>query len=413
MRALLLCFLCVSFYLSAKSQPIVNVGKPFEFELHTSNIFPWITGQKNGAVVAEKNSMGKGLEKFLLSSKSELLLALYGVSKQPWLLAVIETLRDRGVTVQAVVDQKRGAVGDWVGRNFTYPDTAKLPSYLGLRNISIDLNAKGRYPRPSIMHHKYVVSDSDGLWFGTANLSHTGVGAEYNANVALSVRSSHLAGLFRDEFRQMFDHHRFSKAKRVLNNHKIFKFKDGTAVQAFFSPQDGVIDRAILPVVRSAQRTIDIGMFYLTDRAIVQELCRASDRGVQVRIIVDAVANSHPSSPYQYLRRCQVNIKVENWGGKMHMKTSIVDSNRVIIGSMNWSRAGDERNDENLVVIDNNNRLVKELSAYFDGMWRSLSNKSQTTRIMAEGRSSINSCSDGLDNDHDGRVDDKDGGCRL
>ena len=80
---------------------------------------------------------------------------------------------------------------------------------------------------------------------------------------------------------------------------------------------------------------------------------------------------------------------------------------------MNWSKSGNTRNDENLAVIKNNAQLAQELGVYFDSLWRSLSNKSQRNKIFAEGLTSINSCSDGLDNDHDGRVDMKDRGCRY
>ena len=198
------------------------IDEPFSFELYASNVFPWITGKKRGVVGAEKNSMGRGVEKFLLAARSDISFALYGVSKQPWFLQAIKTLRVRGVRVNAVVDQKRGAVGDWIPENFAYPGTIKLPRYVGFENISIDLRASGRYPRSSIMHHKYIVSDNDRLWFGTANMSHTGVGAEYNANVALVISSERVAEFFIAEFRQMFIHRRFSRSKvRMPGDRKI------------------------------------------------------------------------------------------------------------------------------------------------------------------------------------------------
>ena len=389
--------------------------EPFSFRLYTSDIFPWVTGKKQGAVKAEKNAMGQALEQFLLTARTKVALAFYGVSRQPWFLHTIAHLRQQGVQVRAVVDQKRGAVGDWLPENFTYRGTAKLPLYVGEANIVIDLNNSGHYPRPTIMHHKYAIVDNERVWFGTANLSHTGVGAEYNANVALTIASPPVAALFGNEFRQMFEEHRFSKAKVPQAGARTVVFPDGTEVSMWFSPQDNVIDNAIIPSLAAAQETIDVGMFYLTERTTVQALCAAVARQVKVRIIVDAVANAHPSSPYWDLRRCGIDVRVENWGGKMHMKTALIDgklaSNRVIVGSMNWSKSGNTRNDENLAVIKHNQQLAQELGTYFNRLWRTLSNKSQRRKIFAEGLNSINSCFDGLDNDHDGRVDAQDRGC--
>ncbi len=419
MRAGLWCFIMAlvlfSSSLSGQTSGRVFSAEPFVFHLHTSDIFPWITGKKQGAVGAEKNAMGQALEQFLLAAKERVALAFYGVSRQPWLLRALSQLRQRGVQVQAVVDQKRGAVGSWLPENFTYRGTAKLPHYLGIANIVIDLNDSGRYPRRTIMHHKYALTDSRQVWFGTANLSHTGVGAEYNANVALMLTSPPVAALFSHEFRQMFEEHRFSKAKLRQAGTRTVVFGDGTEVSVWFSPQDNVIDHAIIPALNAARQTVDIGMFYLTERTVVHALCAAAAREVRVRIIIDAVANAHPSSPYWDLRRCGVNVKVENWGGKMHMKTAIIDGdlarNRVIVGSMNWSKSGNTRNDENTAVIRHNRQLAQELGAYFSQLWRTLSNKSQRRRIFAEGLNSINSCFDGLDNDHDGMIDAQDRGC--
>lgn len=395
---------------------VILSDEPFSFSLYTSDIFPWITGEKHGAVGTNKNAMVRQLEDLLLTARRRVALAFYGVSQQPWFLQTIATLLRRGVTVNAVVDQRRGAVGDWVAKNFTYAGTAELPQYIGLENIIVDLNAAGSHPRQSIMHHKYAVVDRERVWFGTANLSHAGVGAEYNANVALTISSPQVSTFFVHEFQQMFEQHRFSNAKLAQPGPRTVVFRDGTEVSVWFSPQDNVIDRTIIPALAKAQATIDIGMFYLTEHRVVDALCTAAVRGVKIRIIIDALANSQRSSPYWELWRCGVNIKVENWGGKMHMKTAVIDSkltnSQVIVGSMNWSHAGNKRNDENLVIIRNNPQLTQELIDYFTKLWHTLRDKRQRRTIFAEALTSINSCFDGIDNDDDGQVDAQDRGCQ-
>jgi len=118
------------------------------------------------------------------------------------------------------------------------------------------------------------------------------------------------------------------------------------------------------------------------------------------------------------LRKAGIHVRVENWGGKMHMKAAVSDHRNVIIGSMNWSKAGNHTNDENTMSVSNNPSLAGEMADYFETLWRSLDGYYSSTKGVnirdprAESLESINSCFDGLDNDYDGTVDGEDSGCK-
>lgn len=413
MRLCSLCFLLAVFlHSSSLLSKTTFAAENFAYELANANIFAWINGDKIGKVQDEKNHMAKKLEEFILNANSRLSFAIYGLSKQKWLTDSIRQLRKQGVIVEAVVDQSKGAVGDWMPRNFIYSETAFLPNILGQSRVVVDLNKSGMRPRSSQMHNKFVVADDSSVWLGTTNLSHTGIGSEYNANNTLIVHSATIAQLYAKEFEQMFHGKKFSRSKHVLDAPREVVFKDQTSVSVYFSPQDNTVNNAILPAIDSAREFIDVAMFYLTAKPIVRSLCAAVARGVRVKIILDAVANRHPSSPFQELSTCGADVKVENWGGKMHMKTAIIDKNTVILGSMNWSARGNSANDENTMVIKNNRKLQQELQSYFDRLWNTLRVKRGKDRIQAEGYQSINSCVDGLDNDHDGLRDAQELSCQ-
>ena len=66
----------------------------------------------------------------------------------------------------------------------------------------------------------------------------------------------------------------------------------------------------------------------------------AKERGVKVRVILDATAATNGYSKHNYLRENGIDVKVESWGGKMHMKAAVIDSKHIIVGSMNWTFAG-------------------------------------------------------------------------
>ncbi len=404
---------------SPESTRPTQLNEDFQFQLYTADVFGWASGDRSGKITETKGDMANGLEAVLIGARSRLDIALYGVHKQNWFLDVVEQKRENSeVRVRAVVDQNTGEVGDWSTSNFVYGDTVKLARILDHTDITPDLNRDGTTRRSSIMHNKFVVADRRTVWLGTANVTHTEVGSEYNANAAIVVRSPALARIYSDEFTQMFERKLFSRQKWERLDRSPLQYRDGTRAEVFFSPQDDAVNRGIIPFIKRARRTLDIAMFFLTHDAVSEELMAAKRRGVQVRLIYDALAAAHPYTDHLALREAGIDVRVENWGGKMHMKTAVADGKDVVIGSLNWSVAGNEENDENTLIVRDNPRLGSELSSYYERLWTSLepSDQDRSGRggrdPRAEGWDSINSCIDGLDNDHDGLVDEDDPACR-
>ena len=91
-------------------------------------------------------------------------------------------------------------------------------------------------------------------------------------------------------------------------------------------------------------------MFYLTDNKVTQSLIDAKERGVDVRVILDASSALSKYSKHKILRIAGVPVKVENWSGKMHMKCLITE-NYVVTGSLNWTKRAQNFNDENSLII--------------------------------------------------------------
>ncbi len=403
----------------ASASNTLHTSETFSFELFHTNVACWRDGTCKGLVNANaKGEMAEALDQFLSSAENDIDMAIYGVYRQDWFLTKLRKLRARGVNIRAVVDQAHGALNDWVPKNFSYPDTAYLPKALGLKRITPDVDPVGKPRAGSIMHNKFFVIDKKKTWIGSTNISHTCLGAEYNANNALIIHSPTVAAIFNDEFAQMFESHQFSIYKRSTffsRKTSTVHFKDGTRVNIFFSPQDNPVETAVVPFINGAKKSLEIAMFYLTDKRVADAMIKAVKRGVHVRLIQDALAAAHPASRHGDLQAGGVDLRVENLGGKMHMKSAIADDHKVLIGSMNWTAAGTVANDENLVTIENNRELAAQSLAYFEDLWEHLPDPKtsrEPLRPAAESHYSINSCSDGIDNDHDGLVDEEDPMCR-
>ena len=79
---------------------------------------------------------------------------------------------------------------------------------------------------------------------------------------------------------------------------------------------------------------------------------------------------------------------------------------------MNFSNSGENRNDENVLIIKDK-EIAKYLKEVFLHLWNKIPAKYETIDPRAESQDSIGSCFDGIDNDFDGKIDSKDSSCFM
>ncbi len=314
-------------------------------------------------------------------------IAIYGYSTVPALENALSKAIQRGVEIRLVYDSN--AKGENIYEN-TF-DLVKL-----IKNSKSDINSS---EANAIMHNKFYIFDNKTVITGSANLSHTDMSG-YNSNVITVINSPEIANIYKSEFEQMYNG-KFHTAKIAAKSQS----------NAYFSPQDKPITREILPLIRKAQRYIYIPAFLITEKQLTSELINAKKRGVDVKIITDALNASSKYSKVKELRNNGIPVKIENYAGKMHSKTIIIDDKYLIVGSMNFSYSGENKNDENLLIIDNI-EAAKFYKEFFLYLWTKIPDKWLKFYPRAEGKDSIGSCSDGIDNDYDGLIDNADEGCK-
>ena len=261
-----------------------------------------------------------------------------------------------------------------------------------------------------IMHHKFFVIDDTRVWTGSANLSDAGTGG-YHANAVLAVQSARVAALYSAEFeglRARAAHQDTSEASKLG---QLIGVADGK-VNVLFTPRHDPVESGVRPLLASARETIDVAVFFLTHKQVVADLIAAHQRGVRIRIIVDATSAKNGYTKHELLRSAGVPTKIENWGGKMHAKAAAIDGQFLIAGSMNWTSAGQGVNDENTLLV-RSERLAAEFTAWFDGLWESIPDawRAKHARPDPESQDSGSACFDGVDNDFDQLVDEDDPGC--
>lgn len=334
----------------------------------------------------------KALLNQINSAQCSIDLAIYGYSKVPALEDALQRALTRGVKIRFVYDT------DGSDKNI-YPDTAHLTSIL-TNNNSDHL--------PPIMHDKFFIFDNKTVLTGSANISNTDMSG-FNSNAIILVESPKIANLYEQEFEQMYDG-KFHKSKAKIKDKR--ETIGNSDFSVYFSPKDRAITTQVVPLINGAQKYIYIPAFLITHKSLTDSLIAAHKRGVSVKIILDA-ANTHGShSKFKQLRENKIPVKTENYGGKCHSKSVIIDDTYTIIGSMNFSNSGETINDENMIIIKNK-EIALFYKTFFQYLWARIPDKWLKYNARAESPDSIGSCSDGVDNDFDGKIDKADDSCQL
>ena len=341
----------------------------------------------------------KSLKEEINSAKETIDFAIYGINNQPEIVNALVNAQNRGVKIRWVYDINKSS------QNY-YEDNEKLAKLIP----SFKTDEAYEKSNPSaIMHNKFFIFDNSKVWTGSANITSTDLSG-FNANYAILIKSKELAQIYTDEFNQMYSG-KFHKQKNNINSQEI-SINNSTKIKAVFSPQHNTMKTEIIPLIDNAKSYIYIPMFFITSKDCANALINAHKRGVEIKIIHDATNAHAKNTTHKTLREAGIKVKTENFAGKMHAKAIIIDDKTAAIGSMNYTNSGNNKNDENVVIISDE-EITKYLKETFIYLWNRISQKYETFDPRAESFESIGSCYDGIDNNFDNKIDTEDDGCKV
>jgi phosphatidylserine/phosphatidylglycerophosphate/cardiolipin synthase-like enzyme len=129
------------------------------------------------------------------------------------------------------------------------------------------------------------------------------------------------------------------------------KFSVDSSYKICFTPEQNCTD-LIVSIINLAQKNILVQAYSFTSVPIAKALVQAKRRGIDVKIILDRSQNrKHGFSSAKYFSDYQIPVLIDYQPNIAHNKVMVVDSKIVITGSFNFTRAAQERNAENVIVI--------------------------------------------------------------
>ncbi len=122
--------------------------------------------------------------------------------------------------------------------------------------------------------------------------------------------------------------------------------------EVYFSPNGGCQDAVVNTIMR-AKKSILIQAYSFTSAPIAEALKHAHDAGINVAVILDRSQETGHYSGMTYLKHADIPVWLDRHHAIAHNKIMIIDSETVITGSFNFTKAAEKSNAENIIIINN------------------------------------------------------------
>jgi phosphatidylserine/phosphatidylglycerophosphate/cardiolipin synthase-like enzyme len=141
--------------------------------------------------------------------------------------------------------------------------------------------------------------------------------------------------------------------------------------QVFFSPHGGCTE-AVVEKLSSAKSNVLVQAYSFTSTPIAKALVNAANRGVKVSVVLDKSQQTGKYTSATYIQNNGIEPLIDTQHAIAHNKVIVIDDHIVITGSFNFTKAAEEKNAENLLIIDN-----AELAKKYTDNWNKHAQHSQ------------------------------------
>lgn len=150
----------------------------------------------------------------------------------------------------------------------------------------------------------------------------------------------------------------------LLKATQIYSQEKPPGWQVYFSPSGGAT-AALTRELNNAQKTVLVQAYKITSTPIAKALTDAHNRGISVDVILDKNQRTDKYSSATFLSNAGIAVLIDAQHKIAHNKVIIIDSEILITGSFNFTKAAEESNAENLLIIRD-----KRLANIYTNNWR-------------------------------------------
>lgn len=109
--------------------------------------------------------------------------------------------------------------------------------------------------------------------------------------------------------------------------------------------------QTIVTELNAAKESVLVQAYSFTSVPIAKALVDAHKRGVKIQVILDKSQRTEKYSSATFLKNAEIPTFIDDKHAIAHNKVMVIDGKVVITGSFNFTKAAEESNAENLLVI--------------------------------------------------------------
>lgn len=309
----------------------------------TPTRYPFLAGNKAEALESSKESMEK-ISSLISGAKDSVQVEMYRLG-HPKIVNLLVNQAKNGVKVQVLLDDSEGYDSADAKKQ------AEMREHLSSNGVQVLRYPTGK-PKNRIDHVKMLIVDNNSLLIGGMNWDkHSPENVDQNI-----VFQGPIINQAQDVYQNDWI---FAGGKPLENLKPAMPVEDANATARMLTTERDCTDisTAIQDNIKNAKKSVYLEAFAIADKATINNLCDASQRGVDVRVILD------PNKPIFFVNRKsaqklkEAGVKVKWYDidvdrrEKLHSKISMFDDDKVIIGSANFTRKGLEVNHEANVEV--------------------------------------------------------------
>lgn len=196
-----------------------------------------------------------------------------------------------------------------------------------------------------LMHEKILILDKTTVFLGTANMTYESL--SMHDNLILGFYDPNLA-TYLTTYTEEID-----QKKKNKNISCQYFLIDDQKLELWLLPYKGSAPLDHLRnLINQANRCLSIAMFTLTHNDLIDTIIEAHQRGVKVKIFLDATS-AKGASVKAVARFAQAKIPIYLSEGLqlLHHKMMLVDDRYFILGSANWTKAAFKKNHDFYLVL--------------------------------------------------------------
>lgn len=146
------------------------------------------------------------------------------------------------------------------------------------------------------------------------------------------------------------------------SSEQFVQFSPSASYVLCFVPDGPKCENLIVGAINETKKSLLIQAYSFTNVAIADAVVKAHDRGVDVRVIVDKSQVSEKYTSAKFLQNSGIPVFIDTKPAIAHNKVMIFDGESIFTGSFNFTKAAQNRNTENGILIKGDGAIVKAYS---------------------------------------------------